>query len=293
EFWPLCGHRGRTGDYDRQFWLWPLFYRQATRLAEAQPTVRLGALPFYTRDTGPGFRSESYVWPLFGYTHRIGPDRYDERRYLWPFLVQGRGEQRYVNRWAPLYTHSIARGCDKTWFVWPLFRHAQWQEAGLAQEKDQLLYFVYWSQSQRSLAHPAAAPARKTHLWPLLSMWDNGAGRRQVQFLSPLEVFFPANDPVRQLYTPLFALYRYDRRDAKASRHSLLWDAVTYRRSAGGREFHLGPLLSVHTGAARQRIALGHGLLGLTRRPGERVWRFFLFDFSGKPATKTTAALPP
>ena len=293
EFWPLFGHRGRAGDYDKQFWLWPLFYRQATQLSEPQPTVRLGALPFYTRDTGPGFRSENYVWPFFGYTHRTEPDRYDEQRFLWPFLVQGRGDQRYVNRWAPLYTHSTIKGYDKTWFVWPLLRHAQWQDAGITQEKDQFFFFLYWSLTQRSLTNPAAAPAHKTHLWPLLSTWDNGAGRRQVQFLSPLEVFFPTNEPVRQLYSPLFALYRYDRQDATASRHSLLWNAITYRRSATDREFHLGPLFSVKSGSESRRISLLCGVLGWQRRPGEDRGRLFLFDFSRKQATKATATLSP
>lgn len=293
EFWPLFGHRARADDYDKRFWVWPLFYRQATNLGEPQPTIRIGALPFYTRDTGPGFVSENYVWPFFGYTHRTGPVRYDERRYLWPFFVQGRGEQRHVNRWAPFYTHSNYKGHDKTWVAWPLFRHAAWQDEGIAQEKNQVLYFLYWSQTQRSLTNPAAAPAHKTHFWPLLSVWDNGAGRRQVQFLSPLEVFFPTNDPIRQLYTPLFALYRYDRQGDTASRHSLLWNAITYRRSATEREFHLGPLFSVDSGVATRRIALLRGVLGWQRRPGEARGRFFLFDFNRKPASNSTAIPSP
>lgn len=293
EFWPLFGRRGKAGDYDEQFYLWPLFYKSARDLSAPEPTVKLGALPFYTRETAPGYVSETYAWPFFGYTHRTAPYRYDERRYLWPFLVQGRGDRHRTNRWAPLYTHSTVNGYDKTWLLWPLYRHAVWREAGLAQEKDQLLFFLYWSQTQRSLTNPAAAPAQKTHFWPLFSYWDNGAGRRQLQMLSPLEVFFQADDSIRQLYSPLFALYRYDRQDASTSRHSLLWNAVTWRHTAGAQEFHLGPLLSVQADTARQRIALGNGLLGLTRRPGERAWRLFLFDFSRKPASLGTRVSPP
>jgi hypothetical protein len=292
EFWPLFGHRGRDRDYDRSFYLWPLFYKSAKNLSEPEPTVSVGALPFYTRDTAPGYISETYGWPFFGYTHRTQPYRYDEQRYLWPFIVQARGDQRRINRWAPVYTHSVIKGYDKTWVLWPLYRHAEWQDPGIAQEKNQFLYFLYWSQTQRSLTNPAAAPAHKTHLWPLLSAWDNGAGRRQVQVLSPLEVFFPTNDIVRQLYTPIFALYRYDRTDAETSRHSLLWKAVTWRRSATGKEFHLGPIFSVQTGVEKQRIALGNGVIGLSRRPGERAWRLFLFDFNRKPTNKPTGAPP-
>jgi hypothetical protein len=289
EFWPLMGYRGRENDYDKRFWLWPLFYREKTHLSDPTPTVRIGALPFYTSDTGPGFRSENYVWPFFGYTHRTEPRRYDEQRYLWPFFVQGQGEDRSVNRWAPLYTHSVIKGYDKTWLAWPLYRHARWDEGTVAQEKNQVLYILYWSLTQRSLTNPAAAPAYKRHLWPLASWWDNGAGRRQVQFLSPLEVFFPFNEPIRQLYSPFFSIYRYDRQGAQAYRHSLLWDAITYRRSATGREFHLGPLFSVKSEPESRRIALLGGVLGWQRRPGEGRGKFFLFDFSRKTATKASA----
>jgi hypothetical protein len=288
EFWPLAGHAARAGDYDRRFWLWPLFYRSATNLAEPVPDVKVGALPFYTRETGPGYISETFVWPLFGYTHRTAPSRYDERRYLWPLLVQARGDNRHVNRWAPVYTHSVIKGYDKTWVLWPLLRHAEWQADGLAQEKDQFLFFVLWSLEQRSLTHPGAAPARKFHFWPLYSSWDNGAGRRQVQALSPFEVFFPDNAHVRRLWSPLFALYRYDRRADGTTRHTLLWDAVTWQRGSQEREFHLGPLLSVQSGPSGKRLALGLGLLGLQHRDDGRGWRLFLFDFPSKAANKVS-----
>ncbi len=293
EFWPLFGHRGRADDYDRQFYLWPLIYKSARHLDQPEPTVSLGVLPFYTRDTGPGLISETYAWPFFGYTHRTKPYRYDEQRYFWPLLVQGRGDQRQINRWAPFYTHSIIKGYDKTWVAWPFYRHAEWADEAIAQEKNQFLYFLYYSQTQRSLTNPSAAPAHKTHLWPLFSSWDNGAGRRQLQVLSPFEVFFPTNDVIRQLYTPLFALYRYDRQDAATERHSLLWSAITWRRSATDRAFHLGPLFSVQAGPEQKRVAFGAGLFGWQRRPGETRSRFFLFDFPRKSANKTAATTTP
>ena len=75
--------------------------------------------------------------------------------------------------------------------LWPLWRSARWEDPGIAQKRDQLLFFVWWSLEQRSLTNPDAAPASKRHLWPLLSTWDNGAGRRQI--LTRLEL--PASLP--------------------------------------------------------------------------------------------------
>jgi len=293
EFWPLFGRNVHDGDYNHQFYLWPLIYKSTDHLAEETPDVRLGVLPFYARDTGPGYIRETWGWPFFGYTHRTAPYRYDEKRYFWPFLVQGRGDDRFVNRWGPFYTHSIVKGMDKTWYLWPVYRTQRWEDDGVAQERNQLLLFVYWSLTQHSLTNPAAAPARKTHLWPLFTAWDNGAGQKQVQVLSPFEVFFPHSEPVRQLWSPLFAFYRYERKPDTSIRHSLLWSAITYRRSPGATEFHLGPLFSVHADAERRRLALGNGIIGL-HRPAGTGWRLFLFDFHPKaPTLKATQASSP
>jgi hypothetical protein len=101
-------------------------------------------------------------------------------------------------------------------------------------------------------------------VWPLVSIWDNGAGSRQVQVPSPFEVFFPDNPDVRETWTPLTAIYRYDRKPTGETRSSLLWNAVTWRRGAGKglEEFHLGPLL------------------GMRRGPSGAAWTILGFDLS-------------
>ncbi len=285
-FWPLFGRSEKPGAYRQQYYLWPLIYKNESRLSDAHPTVRAGFLPFYTRETSEGMINENFLWPFFGHTRRESP-RYREMRYFWPLLVQGRGETQYVNRWAPFYTHSVRKGVEKTWIGWPLIKEQHWTEGDLARTRQQILFFLFWSEEQRSVRQPGLPKAEKTHLWPLISVWDNGAGRRQVQFPSPLEVFFPHNDKVRQLYTPLFALYRLDQRSPEDVRGSLLWKAVTWHRHPEGREFRIGPLFSNETNPKGKRIALGHGLIGLKRETGRRGWRLFLFDFpsrSSQPA---------
>jgi hypothetical protein len=287
ELWPLFGARARAGDYRERFVFWPLFYLHESHLSAAQPTVEFGALPFYTSETGPGYRNVNILWPLFGAMHRTEPARYDETRYLWPFLVQGRGTDRYVNRWGPVYSHSVIKGYDKTWLLWPLYRHATWREAGLDQEQNRLLWFIYWSLEQRDPRRPAAAPAYKRHLWPLFSAWDNGAGRRQIQLLSPLEVFFPGNDVVRELYSPLFAVYRYDQSAPDDRRGKLLWGLISWHDSPTEKEFHLGPLLGERFAADREaRVALLAGVLSWRRDAGTGRWRFLMFDFNSRSATK-------
>lgn len=291
--WPLFGWTAKAGVYRNQFYLWPLIYKNVTHPAAPQPTVSLGALPFYAGYRSANVVSETYLWPFFGYTKRRAPYRYHETRWFWPFLVQGRGRGHYVNRWGPVYTHSIIEGEDKRWYLWPLLRQDRWTAAGLRQTKTQFLYWIYWSLTERSVANPRLPPAEKTHLWPLLSYWDNGAGRRQLQIFSPLEVFFPENPSIQKGYNPFFALYRFDQRRPGDERWSLLWDAVTWQRTPTRREFHLGPLFSFVRSPRGRRVSFGHGLFGWKRAAGSPGWHPFLFDFSPNSHKKSQSAAKP
>ncbi len=291
EVWPLIGQRQKEGVYREQFLLWPFLQRRDDHLDNpARTSHQAHFLPFYAVDRHPGYVSETFGWPFFGYVDRTAPYRYHATNYFWPFWVQGRGDQRYVNRWAPFYSHSNIKGYDKTWVMWPLWRHATWQADGLDQERRQFAFVLYHETEQRSPTNPDLAPARKVHMWPFFSSWDNGAGRRQVQALSPFEPFMPGNDIVRRVWSPLFALYRFDQTKPGNVRHSLLWDAVTYEKEASvdKTEFHLGPLLGIETGPTSQRVSLLGGLLGMQRAPGERAWRLFL----GRAKPETSAPAP-
>lgn len=293
-FWPLFGWRDKPGRFHRSFFLWPLGWNNTIQPKDEAPpgasaTREVGFIPFYTRDQRTGYINENYVWPFFGYTDRTVPTTYHETRYFWPFLVQGRGDQRYINRWGPFYTHSVIKGMDKTWYMWPLVRRAEWTDDDIAQTKTQFLYVLYWSQEQRSLSNPQAAPADRTHVWPLFSKWDNGAGREQFQLFSPFDVFFPGNNRVREAWTPLFAVFRYDQRTPENKRWSALWSAVTWRHEAGEKEFHLGPLLAIRSRDEQRRVALGRGLVGV-KRDAERNWHVFWFDFPSKPRNVATAS---
>lgn len=283
ELWPLAGRREKPGVYRAEFALWPLLYRSVSGLDQPEPQVQAGFLPFYALDRRPGYVSETFGWPFWGYVHRTEPYAYHARHYFWPIWVQGRGDDRYVNRWGPFYSHSNIKGLEKRWVLWPFWHHRTWTEAGLEHERRQFLYFLYYSNLQRR-PNSTAGEAEKTHLWPLISAWDNGAGRKQVQMPSPLEVFFPNNEHVRLTWSPLFALYRFNQTAPGEVRHSLLWDGITYERSTsnGTREFHLGPILSVESQPEERRIAL-FNLLGLERREG-RGWRFFFGKDSPAPA---------
>lgn len=286
--WPLYGRHGSAATGSHQsFFLWPLGWDNTIPAAlddpaGTEPTRQFGFIPFYTVERHPGFNNQTYVWPFFGHTERTLPYRYEETRYFWPFFVQGRGDIQMINRWGPFYTRSVIKGMDKTWYLWPFVKYTQWEDPGVAQTKTQFLYLLYYSQRQRSLTNPNAAPADRTHVWPLFSKWDNGAGKKQFQLFSPFDVLMPSSNEVRETWTPFFALYRFDQRAPEDTNWTLLWGLATGRRNYGAKEFHLGPLFSVQSQPQSKRVAFGNGLFGWKRDPGEEHSHWFWFDFPAK-----------
>ena len=274
EFWPLAGKRQEVGVSQRRFFLWPLGFSSKKNLHTEEPTYRSGFLPFYAQSESTGFRSESFLWPFFGYVDRTSPVRYQAKHLLYPFWVQGRGEERYVNRWAPFYSHSRSPARTQTWIFWPLWRDQQWSNNHLHHQRQQLFYFVYHAEVQSSLQSPDLAAAIKRHVWPLFSHWNNGAGQVQVQAFSPFDVFFPHNERMRQMWSPLFALYRFNQSKPGETRHSFLWDAITYADSSTRqhREFHLGPLFDYTRNADGKRWGFLSGLLNIERASNGSFW---------------------
>ncbi len=292
EFWPIAGYRAKAGAYERQFYLWPLIYKQERELWLTQPDMKSGFLPFYAHAQNAEVRSETYLWPFFGYTDRTAPFRYHQTNYLWPLLVQGRGDDHYINRWGPIYTHSIVKGAETTWWLWPLWRQQNYIDGALKHTQRQFLYFLYNDHEQSSVHNPALANAHRTNIWPLFTWWDNGAGRKQFQTLSPLEVFFPSNNAMRLSYSAFFALYRFNQLAPGHNEQTALWNLVSYRRETTSREFHLGPLFSKTTNASASRYAIGNGLIAW-QRTAETGWHFSFFDFKRRETSPPNGASAP
>jgi hypothetical protein len=185
----------------------------------------------------------------------------------------------------------LNKGYEKEWYLWPVVRRANWIDEGVERKRTQFLYFVYWNEQQRVGRRDAPATAELTHVWPLYSNWENGAGRRQWQVFSPLEVFFPGNEKVKLAWSPLFAIARHDQRQPGDTRTSLLWNFVTWEKHASEErsEFHVGPILGVTRQAGEKRVAIGNGLFGFQREPATG-WHMFWLDFPRKAARSTAPA---
>ncbi|MBC2602034.1 hypothetical protein [Puniceicoccus vermicola] len=275
-FWPFFGTYKRPGHYSYKYLLWPLIYHQVKNLGAEEPTVNYGFLPFYTYEKRPNMVQENFFWPFFGYTDQQEPD-YHETRYFWPFLVQGRGTP-YVNRWGPFYTRSIRNGVDKQWWMWPLLKRRTWQTEQLNVSNWSFLYFLYWAEFQTARDPNVDFSASKTYAWPWFSMGNNGQGRKQFQLFTPFQPWFKHNEVIRDVYSPLFAIYRYDgNSELDTWRHSFVFNLVTVEKKEVGHRFTLGPILDVRTGEEEGGFSILHGLFGRKRVGDETDWKLFWF----------------
>lgn len=271
--WPLFGKFQRENDYANWWALWPVLYSYKDKLDREQPRVRLGAWPFYHHESDAGMHSHNWVWPFFGYTREYDPRPvYSENRYFFPFLVQGRGDEKYINRWLPLFSDESSPGYSKQWYLWPLLKREKRQDGAVVRDITTLLYFF----ARHEVQDLGDTKARLGTVWPLFSFWDDGRGRSQLQALDPLTIFFPSNQVIKQNWSPLFAVYRWDQRGDNR-RHSLLWDLITLELDPEqGNRFTFGPLLDWKTGGSGIEWSLLKGLLGSSLdAAGERRLQLF------------------
>jgi hypothetical protein len=281
--WPLAGDLRVENRYEYRYFLWPLIYSRIDQFDQERPRERYGFLPFYAREESVNVMDETYFYPFFGYRTEYEP-RYDEVRYFWPFLVQGRG-YKYINRWAPFYSHSLVHGRDKTWFMWPFVKLETWQEKGLRMEQQRFLYFLWRRQAQYSLDNPALEPVEKISLLPLGTYWSNGAGKKQFQLFSPLEPIYQNNKVIRAVYSPLFAIYRWEQVEPGHQRYSVIYDMLTVENHGERRHWQfMGPLLEETVQPEFREMRLLRGLLGMAERPDGRTLSLFWQDIELGPA---------
>lgn len=278
-FWPLRGHTWKTDSYDHQYWLWPLIFSHKNNLDQETPWIKHGFLPFYSYEHSATLESKTWLWPFFGYTQKKDPDYY-ETRLLWPIFVQARGSDKNINRWAPFYTHSQYKNTDKKWYCWPFIKRKDWDhsEKNLSFQQRQFLFFFVWTHRQQSLDDPQKFNAHKIHVWPFLSHWNNGNGQKQIQMLSPLEPFFQHNEVIRELYSPLFALFRYSEKGPDHHMASFCFNLITYERSPHQKEFTLGPLFCIKSSPQGSGFQILRGLLGFHRYENKKTLKLFWFS---------------
>jgi len=275
--WPLFGNFERENDYHLRYALWPFLYYNEENLDQQTPETHIGMLPLYARETRQSYTREDFLWPFFGYTLDT-LNEYEEARFLWPVFVQGRGNNRYLNQIAPLYSISKRNGNESRWFLWPLFNTRQYELNGIDTHKFKFLYFIYQDTTQTVANQPESFLGTKRHFWPIFSYWKTNQGTIQFQMFSPLEPLFPNSSEIRRLYSPLFSIVRYQELSPDQKDLELLFSLIHFQRRPGSERFDIGPILGYENNPDGVRLELLKGLLGYREENRHRFLRLLWFS---------------
>lgn len=277
--WPLGGHFYKNNHYDERYVLWPLFYQH--RYWQPEESLKTGFLPFYAYEKSKNVEDLSIIWPIWGRRWEKKP-HYEEHRILWPLWVQGRGDTRLINRWAPFHTYSENKvhKSNKEWFLWPFIKQQNWIEQSVAIHQEQFLYFLFWHQEQKN-AQTGEFLGNKTYFWPIYSYWNNGKGHEQIQVLSPFEVFSPTNKMIKNIYTPLFSLYRYEK-NGDVICQNFLFNLFNEKQDSSGCHFKYAIFLEYKNRPQEKFFSLLKGLFEYKKIEGQKSFRILWITLKRK-----------
>jgi hypothetical protein len=244
-----------VGGYEKQFALFPVYWRQRLDVGTTNQGTFDAFLPLWARQQSPQQERHSYLWPL-GVSILADHTRdYRETGVAWPLVAFGRGPDRRLDRVFPLFSSLRDRDDSNTLVLWPLFRTKHRENQRVALDRTSVLLFLYTDVRQRD-KHDGRE-RRRTDLWPLFTARRDYEGRERLQVLALLEPFLPESDGVRRSWSPLWSVWRSERNLATgAASQSLLWNL--YRAESAGQA---------------RKCSLLFGLLKYESGPNGARWR--------------------
>ncbi len=242
QFWPFYGEETKsswtfTNDYgglevspghDKQFVLWPFYFRQDLGLGTTNELTHRVLLPWYSYSLSPAKDSRTWLWPFFS----VIEDRergFKEWQMPWPFLVFARGEGENTDRVFPFYSRSVSRNVQSGFLLWPLYKVNRVTAPPLERERERILFFLYSNVRETNTLRQTVA--KRVDLWPLYAYREDHEGNRRWQALAVLEPIVPLNHAVDHVYSPLWSVWRREENAREeASSTSILWNLYRHER---------------------------------------------------------------
>jgi hypothetical protein len=278
EVFPLYGQSQKEGVYSKRYVLWPFYTSWTTGLNTDNPKENTFFFPFYDRTESPKKSSRSYLWPFFGYT--IDRERKQkEIDYLWPFISTIRGEKRNLNSFLPLYSRDTFHDGERTWYLWPLYRHEELRSKDFDRETDRVLFFLY--RSSHESWPKDGSDRRRTALWPLFLYQNNTKGVSSFSFPAPVESIFD-KEGIEKNWAPFWRLYqrRWDQNGDSAS--SLLWNLFWHERRGDDLAYEFFPLVSYRDVKQESELKFFKGLVSLKSSGDQKEMSLFWLPFGMK-----------
>jgi len=258
QFWPLYGQSAKEGVYRKKFLVWPLYMAEESGLDTDNPASKLLLFPLYASTESPQRSSRHFLWPFFGHTEDRAKKQ-EEWDIFWPFWVVERGDVRTVDRWLPFYSEEKGRETLRRWVLWPLYRRDEINSPKFHQERDRLLYFLFWD--KRESWPEDGVSRRRTALWPLFLYNRDERGVSALSIPAPVEPVLD-REQIDRIWAPFWRLYLQRWNEQGDSALSILWNLYWHERRGQELAFELFPLISYQNRHAGAEWKILKGLVG-------------------------------
>jgi hypothetical protein len=256
QLWPLTGTEHKTvttatngfgdtrvvGGYDHFFALWPFYFASTDGIGTYNLSHDHALVPIFDCYRSPLRDSTSYLWP-FGVTHTLDREnKYEEWDAPWPLVEFAHGEGKTTRRIWPFFSQARNSSVQDDWYLWPLWWSKHAVSSPLDYRRTRILLFLYMSVTEKNTDTGHAQ--RRDDFWPFYAHDRDFNGNERLQVLSIFEPFFSGSESAVRDYSPLWALWRFERNpSAGADSESLLWNL--YRRDVTAHSKKISLLLGL------------------------------------------------
>jgi len=239
KIWPIYGQSHKTGVYRKRFFLWPIFFSESTGLDTQNPTELRAAWPFYVSKESIEESYRAVLWPFFSKAVNRAKD-YEVLNAPWPLIRITHGERYHGLRILPFFSDETLDVKRQRWYLWPLYKIEQLSTDLVERRRDRVLFFLYSDTKENKWE--TGDSKRRIDLWPLFG-YQRVNGVSHLHVLSLLEPFFPENQSIERLWSPLWRLYqkKWDEQGNQAV--SLLWNLYWHERRGSQVAWELFPIL--------------------------------------------------
>ncbi len=237
--WPVYGQSRKEGVYRKTFFLWPVFFSESLNLNTDNPQEIRAAWPFYLSKESPKSSSRTILWPFFSKVENR------EKGYVswnapWPLVRVTRGKTYHGLKILPFYADETMDVKRHRWYLWPIYKVEEMNSELIMQRRDRILFFLY--SDRRELKHETGDSSRRIDFWPFFG-YQNSDGVSHLHVLSLIEPFFPGNQSIERLWTPLWRVYQ-QKWDQQGNRIvSLFWNLYWSERQDDRLAWELFPVV--------------------------------------------------
>ena len=248
KLWPIYGQSSKRGVYRKKFFLWPIFFSESTKLDTDNPLETRAAWPFYVSKESPEKSYRAFLWPFFskaenrvkGYTVWNAP---------WPLVRVTKGDRYHGLKVLPFFSDETLDVKRERWYLWPIYKIEEMKTELVESRRDRILFFLY--SDRYEVKFETGDAKRRVDLWPLFG-YQRVNGVSHLHVLSLVEPFFPNNQSIERLWSPLWRIYQQKWDQQGNSAVSLLWNLYWHEKQVGKLAWELFPIAEYRKESADQ-----------------------------------------